>query len=205
MDLQKLIEETNEFIKDREEYATENNDSPCAEFAATFGYGGADKDDVWREFLSNTTLNEDDIERLEAMELDDRIELLKAHATAEPGNIRSKANETYSVSIGEIEEELPEGLQAAIDDLSADDLEMFKRSIDGFYKNGHIYLDLNYSTWQAIVDIESLMEELGSSDNVTVVDFSKKNSNRPNEDSERIERLRNSLNILFNRRGLSNK
>jgi len=42
-------------------------------------------------------------------------------------------------------------------------------------------------------------------DNVTVVDFSKKNSNRPNEDSERIERLRNSLNILFNRRGLSNK
>lgn len=152
---EQLIDSINEFIARETEYAL-SAESAHADFAASFGYGDGEID------LRNL---DDDLSDLvetarKTMTRDEVETLMRDSCSMELAGIWRVSNDIFSVSIGEIEVELPEEITVQLDQLSEIELAQVKRRADAYISGHHAYINLNGSRWVMVLDYELFAEAL---------------------------------------------
>lgn len=162
--LDEVINHVNYWVESIDQYV-QSDECPHAEYVQSFGYGDADttevldnverllKDSIDRELVDEITTY------LGSLSSRDLFHLLSDHARLEhTPNIYSIHGEIFGISLGEIEEELPDDLKEELKSLSPEDLQTLYSSVDVPLKGACGYLDYNYHRWTLILDTDSLVE-----------------------------------------------
>jgi len=164
--LEELKEQFKNHIEQLNEYYTENDDNIYAESL----------------FYSDTSITLDHLDR-ETKELVDYFlefnpgkdgeKRLKEMSKVEYSDHFYNTNEICSMTIGEVEDQLPDEISEQLEELSDEDLEELKRDLDAYISdsNDFIYLDFGYDRWVLILDekqigeaVQDIKNELGEDD-----------------------------------------
>jgi hypothetical protein len=157
--LAELTRRINEFAQQKVDYNTENVDNSYYEYCQSFGYLGADLDDVIR----NAQVEQDTKDLIVQFAKDntakETLDLLSENSTMECTGIHILDGEIYSISIGELEEELDHNLMAAYSALSIEDRETVARGIDYCLSDsGYLYISMDCTRWVMVLDEEAFAE-----------------------------------------------
>lgn len=153
-----LVEQVNEFAKAQKEYNL-SSESAYHALCSDLGYGNPDESQL--EDHAKTALK---VLR-KRFPKTWKSELLK-YTHVEQTGIHIQDNEIFSVSPGEVEEQMPDELVAALSKLSNEEYELVRRHADVYLqKRGQscpdcIYLNLDYNRFVLILDTDALCAEM---------------------------------------------
>ncbi len=157
--LQSLADQIDAEAESAEEYAR-SEDSSHAEYAQSLGYGDGELELDRLEDEVKAKVDElRDILKLDAF----RRVILEC-SELELGDIYTRANEVFSVSIGELESQLEDSLAAKIKALSPEDREALR----GMTRNGYlgrtcpdcVYVSMDYDRWVMVLNEDALDRRL---------------------------------------------
>ena len=154
--LDQLAENINEFVEVCKEHAI-SVEGPYGEFVETFAYGGADNSDIYKAVQN--ILDADGVER-DAK--DWTLDQIRAACSVEHhAGVGLTEHEVFSVSIGELEEHLPDALHNKIMALSSEDYKTLRQQVDGYMRDtfyGFIYVGMTYDRMVMVLDTDILLE-----------------------------------------------
>lgn len=163
--LDSIVEGYDDEDTSAEEYS-KSEDSPLAEYVASFGYGEGDISGM----INNAELSDDVKTALKAYlkqhGRESTLDLLERYSTLDRCNIYLRDGEIYSATIGEQEHQVRKELSAAFQTLTPEEKDyVIKHTKAGIFSSSRnsgefIYTSDDYHRWVMIADEESLAEEL---------------------------------------------
>lgn len=152
-----IFNQLDDQVKHAEEYYLYDHDCPQADFCqwgfsegVGLYYGELDYkcSELIEKIKDEFDLNKKDLEQLIA----DCSEIEANHG------MHRVSNEVFSVLLGELELEILNNTSEAIAVLDLDDDEI-NNQIDAYYKNGYLYINLDYNRWSLVLDYDQLKEK----------------------------------------------
>lgn len=159
MEKQPLIEALNEFIAERTE-AILSTDSGWGAFVSGLAYGEADPDDIRRR-IRDGRFTDEQKDYLIGLSDSELLDTLADVSIVEMAGVKYLDHEVFGVIIGEVEEELPEELEARMQALPPIFQGEVVRHLDAYYRSGSVFIDCNHDRIALVVDTELLDERMG--------------------------------------------
>ena len=146
------------------DFYTDNTDNPCADYV-TWGWKESDTDDLYKRLIGAIETDYSEPNLLIALlkksgTKDDQLAIAMDCCSPQLLGIERNDLDLYSISIGEVEEQLPDDICEQLSQLSAEEIEYISRKISEYLKGSYLYLNLSYERWAMILDIEQLVDRL---------------------------------------------
>ncbi len=164
--LDAIVELIDAQIEATTDYYLHNTDNPVADYVA-WGWKEGDLDDCMKQLtdcLSADFSNDYDA-IMDALRTKGDIKqqldyVFYYHCNPERLGIERNDNDLYSMSIGEIEDQLSDDIVAIMATLTDIERDYVECKADGYVKGDYVYIDLNYNRWAMLVDADGLVSAL---------------------------------------------
>lgn len=159
-----IVTSIDEFAESQNDYYTNNTDNPCAEHI-TWGWKESDTDDIYDRLIAAIDADFSEPKLLIALlkksgTEDDQLVIAMDCCSPQLLGIERNNLDLYSISIGEVEEQLPDDICEQLSQLSAEEIEYIEGKVSEYMKGDYLYLNRSYERWAMILDIEQLVDRL---------------------------------------------